>query len=342
MNLTNDSQVLVSILINNYNYARFVGDAIDSVLGQTYKNIEVIVVDDGSTDDSRNVIESYGDRVTAIFKRNGGQASAMNAGFAASNGEIICLLDADDLFLPERVSEVVKLFTVNSGIDWVFTESAPIETKELTDTDLSVVFQRVSNCSSSKASPKKIDFRANIKNAEMPHFAPSTSNLCFSKTILEKIFPLPEIKGFSGMAITDIYIKLLAIGLGVGCVTTQELGIYRFHDNFYKTLDPIKKRRMFAEIYTTTGYWMGNRFADFSKMSKKLLARGFGAYLSSDYLRGKSTDADCEAMVANYLEKAPLFTKTEVRFMIAYCLLRWQLKDLVVKFRKPNLMPLNN
>lgn len=336
-----NNQPLVSILINNYNYARYVGDAIDSALGQTYSHTEVIVVDDGSTDNSRDVIEGYGDRVVAVFKANGGQASAMNAGFAASNGDIICLLDADDLFLPERVSEVIKLFTLNPGIDWVFTESAPIETRDLTDTDLNAVFQRIADCSS-KDLPKKIDFRANIKKAEMPHFAPSTSNLCFSRTLLEKIFPLPEIKGFSGMAITDIYIKLLAIGLSVGCVTIQDLGIYRFHDNFYKTLDPIKKRRMFAEIYTTTGYWMGERFIDFSKMSKKLLARGFSAYLSSNYLRGKSTDADCEAMVTNYLKKASLFTKTEVRLMIAYCLLNWQLKDLVEKFRKSALMPLSD
>ncbi len=76
------SKPLVSILINNYNYGRFLSKAIDSALNQEYQNIEVIVVDDGSTDDSRKIIESYGERIKPVLKENGGQASAFNAGFS--------------------------------------------------------------------------------------------------------------------------------------------------------------------------------------------------------------------------------------------------------------------
>jgi glycosyltransferase involved in cell wall biosynthesis len=89
---------LVSIIINNYNYGRFVREAIDSGLNQTYSHKEVIVVDDGSTDDSREIIASYGNGITSVLKENGGQASAFNAGFAVSQGDIICFLDADDIF----------------------------------------------------------------------------------------------------------------------------------------------------------------------------------------------------------------------------------------------------
>ena len=92
---------LVSILINNYNYAQYLSQAIDSALGQTYTNTEIIVVDDGSTDNSREIINSYGNQIISVLKENGGQASAINAGFAASKGDIICLLDADDIFLPD-------------------------------------------------------------------------------------------------------------------------------------------------------------------------------------------------------------------------------------------------
>src|SRR5207248_11792671 len=84
---------LVSILINNYNYGRFLRDAIDSALRQTYTNTEVIVVDDGSTDDSRQIIAGYGSRIVPVLKENGVQASAFNAGFAASKGQWICFLD---------------------------------------------------------------------------------------------------------------------------------------------------------------------------------------------------------------------------------------------------------
>lgn len=328
MNSIDKNQPLVSILINNYNYERYVGMAIDSVLQQTYKNIEVIVVDDGSTDNSRDVINRYGDQIVAVFKKNGGQASAMNAGFAASKGEIICLLDADDLFLPEKVAEVVDLFELHSDINWVFTESAPIETEDLIDTNLKALFKDILS-NSPEESPRKVDFREGIKNAKLPNFAPSTSNLCFSRAILEKVFPLPEVKGYSGMAITDLYIKLIAIGLSVGCVTVKNLGVYRFHNNFYKTLDLSKKRRMFAEIYITTGYWMKENFPELSKMSKKILSKGFGTYLSSDYLRGQSTDADCEQMMKDYLTDLSPGERLEIRLMVFYYLLRLRFKNFV-------------
>ncbi|MGC2512928.1 MAG: glycosyltransferase, partial [Terriglobales bacterium] len=99
--------LLVTILINNFNYGRFLRQAIDSALSQTYQNIEVVVVDDGSTDDSRRIIRSYGSRIMSIVKENGGQASAFNVGIAASRGEIICMLDADDFFYPDKVERVI-------------------------------------------------------------------------------------------------------------------------------------------------------------------------------------------------------------------------------------------
>src|SRR5262245_6559987 len=101
---------LVTVLINNYNYAQFLREAIDSALSQSYRRVEIIVVDDGSTDQSREIISSYGSRVTAVFKENGGQASAFNVGVAASRGDILCFLDSDDLFYPWKVNRIVELF----------------------------------------------------------------------------------------------------------------------------------------------------------------------------------------------------------------------------------------
>lgn len=98
----------VSIVITNYNYARYLRAAIDSALAQTYPKVEVIVVDDGSTDGSREIIESYGGRIVPILKANGGHGSALNAGFAASRGEIVMFLDADDELLAEAAEQVVK------------------------------------------------------------------------------------------------------------------------------------------------------------------------------------------------------------------------------------------
>jgi hypothetical protein len=107
------AEPLVSILVSNYNYARYIGESIQSALDQTYSNIELIICDDGSTDDSVRVIEEYraqGPAGALIRKANGGQASGFNAAFAASRGEIIALLDSDDLFLPHKIERIVADF----------------------------------------------------------------------------------------------------------------------------------------------------------------------------------------------------------------------------------------
>ncbi len=105
---TQSRRPLVSIIIPSYNYGRYLRAAIDSALGQTYSPVEVIVVDDGSTDGSREIIESYEKRIASIIKANGGHGSAVNAGYAASRGEIVIFLDADDELLREAVEQVVK------------------------------------------------------------------------------------------------------------------------------------------------------------------------------------------------------------------------------------------
>lgn len=101
----------VSIVICNYNYARFLDEAIRSALGQTHPDVEVVVVDDGSTDDSSSVIARWADRVVAVYKTNAGQISAYNAGFARTTGEIVMFLDADDYLDQTACAEVVARFT---------------------------------------------------------------------------------------------------------------------------------------------------------------------------------------------------------------------------------------
>ena len=101
--------MLVSIVINNYNYARYLAATIDSALAQTWRPLEVVVVDDGSTDDSWSVIERYGHRVHAISQDNGGQGAAYNTGFAASRGQWILFLDSDDLLDATAVQRMMAL-----------------------------------------------------------------------------------------------------------------------------------------------------------------------------------------------------------------------------------------
>jgi glycosyltransferase involved in cell wall biosynthesis len=114
-------QPLVSVLLPNYNYARFLPDAIASVQRQTYTRWELVVCDDGSTDNSCDIVDRYCHadfRITLIAQPNGGQAAALNAAYQASHGQILCILDADDLFVPHKLQSLVTRFTQrpNAGL----------------------------------------------------------------------------------------------------------------------------------------------------------------------------------------------------------------------------------
>ena len=114
---------LVSILIPVYNTDKFVAEAIESALYQTYKNIEIIVVDDGSTDKSWEIIESYRKKYPSIIKthkqENKGACAARNKGFELSSGQYIQYLDADDLLAPDKIQHQIKFFDGSGNDDFL-------------------------------------------------------------------------------------------------------------------------------------------------------------------------------------------------------------------------------
>ena len=96
----------IAVIVSCYNYAQYVGYAIDSVLAQSRPADEIIVVDDGSTDGSTEVIARYGTAVRAIFQANAGHVAARNAGFVASTADVVLFLDADDALLPDALAHI--------------------------------------------------------------------------------------------------------------------------------------------------------------------------------------------------------------------------------------------
>jgi glycosyltransferase involved in cell wall biosynthesis len=104
------SRPLVSVVIPNHNYARFLPEALDSVLKQTYPEIEILVVDDGSTDDSLDVLRRYHGRMRLFRQPNSGVSRARNLGIRESRGELVAFLDSDDAWLPEKLAKQVDLF----------------------------------------------------------------------------------------------------------------------------------------------------------------------------------------------------------------------------------------
>ncbi len=102
-------QPLVSIIIPSFNAAKFVGEAIESALAQTYPHVEVVVIDDGSTDESVEVLRSFGEAIRWETGPNRGACAARNRGLELANGEVIQFLDADDLLYPEKIERQLPL-----------------------------------------------------------------------------------------------------------------------------------------------------------------------------------------------------------------------------------------
>jgi glycosyltransferase involved in cell wall biosynthesis len=120
---------LVSVVIPVYNGTNYLREAVDSVLAQTYTHYEIIVVDDGSTDGTWEIIQSYGTRVIGIHKENGGVASAVNCGIRQAKGDYIAWLSHDDLFLPRKLERQVDFLRKNEQFNACYTNYYVINAK---------------------------------------------------------------------------------------------------------------------------------------------------------------------------------------------------------------------
>lgn len=261
---------LVSIIINNYNYDNFLQVAIDSALEQTYLNIEVVVVDDGSTDRSPEIIRSYENRIVPIFKKNGGQASSLNAGFQASLGSILCFLDADDIFYPQKVEEIVKLSSqmgwqnkdilLNNFLEVIDKDRMPVKVdlvKEILSDPGEWRFLKELGGNSlffdgqinQVSTPEQVYLFAD-KYRFLPYLGVQTSGITMTKLLANKVFPLPE----EGIRISaDVFLVKAASLYGMVYSTNHVLTQYRIHgDNYWygreDKLDFNKTQHFFSEL----------------------------------------------------------------------------------------------
>lgn len=233
-------QPLVSILINNYNYASYLNESINSALNQTYSNTEVIVVDDGSTDDSQEIIKIYGEKITPVLKKNVGQASAFNAGFAIAQGEIISILDSDDVWLPQKVEQVVQAM-----------DNYP---------NASVIYHKVQNIYGvgtklGKPWPPYSPIRGDIASQVAQTggwwpFPPSTG-LSFSRKFLSEVMEIPEEEY---RICADTYLADLAPFFGDVVGIDDVLSLFRLHgsNNWSYPLEHKKRSLHYHELRVRT------------------------------------------------------------------------------------------
>lgn len=130
------SQPLVSVVIPSYNYGQYVGQAVESALAQTYTNVEVIVVDDGSQDDTRERLSHYGNRIRYIYQENQGLSAARNTGIREAQGDYVAFLDSDDAFHPRKLELQLAYLMKHPEVDLIATDMVsdePIQWMEVAD-----------------------------------------------------------------------------------------------------------------------------------------------------------------------------------------------------------------
>lgn len=246
--------------MTNYNYVEFLADAIESVLAQTYEQLELVICDDGSTDDSLELINTYAhhdSRIVVISQGNKGQASALNRAFARSKGDVLCLLDSDDVFFNNKVTKVVTAFLTNPSAGLVTHQVLPCS--------------RHSKRLTAEPIPNPLDsgwlFPKAIRQGGLVRLPPC-SGMSLRRETAEIVFPVPSElqRGADG------FVARGAVLVSEVAVLNEPLALYRLHgDNATGMLAPsakmVERNLEDAELLTR----LLNRFlATFMDRSPKL------------------------------------------------------------------------
>lgn len=173
---------VISVIIDTYNYGNFIEQAVESALNQNFpaEDMEIIVVDDGSTDDTKRRMDKYGASIKYVCQANKGQAGALNTGFALSRGEIICFLDGDDFWYPDKLKSVVEEFDKYSDVGLVQHPSHYVD---------------INGKNIDRALPVLPEFFSvdDLIGGRAVFYG--TSNLSFRKRFLKELMPEPEEMG---------------------------------------------------------------------------------------------------------------------------------------------------
>ncbi len=209
-----------TVLIDSYNYGEYIEEAVSSALAQDFpaEQREILVVDDGSTDNTQERLRKFGEAIRYLRKPNGGQASAFNFGFEHARGEVIALLDADDVWLPAKLGRIYEAFEQHPAAGMVYHRVHLWDgTEEISgDTYFIPVSGRVPE-----------DRRTLLQYPMM-----ATSCLAFRREALQKLLPVPESLRFQA----DAYLTALVIFVAPVAAVPEYLGKYRLHGaNLFQT-----------------------------------------------------------------------------------------------------------
>ncbi|NJR15065.1 MAG: glycosyltransferase [Calothrix sp. CSU_2_0] len=236
MSGTNLSSPKISVIIPTYNRSHLIKDAIESVLNQTYQDFELIIIDDGSTDNTKEVLAEYGERLQYIYQENQGRSAARNHGLNLAKGEYIAFLDSDDVWFPDKLARQVPIL-----------KSAPDN----------VVLVHGYKCIVDKNLQAIPGWELKLRNlytlaerGEENYENYLYSNCIFTSTILVRKAAIMEVDGYDtsikSMEDLDFYLRLLLHGYNFYFVSEPPLIKYRWHG--YNT-DELSSDRSYLQVY---------------------------------------------------------------------------------------------
>jgi glycosyltransferase involved in cell wall biosynthesis len=297
---------LVSVLMSTYNRAAFLGDALDSVVAQTYPNWELLVCDDGSTDSSWQILTEYqarDQRIRAFYKDNGGQSSGLNVAFRHSAGAVICLLDSDDTFLPQKIERLVQGFRKNPQCGLVWHS-----------------LQRINEANKSEGVMPLLSFMdSGWKGPEMLRQAGILNGLkqggalAIQRTVAERIFPLREtaiLRNFGDTPIMRLA-PLMAPVVGI----KEVLGTVRKHSDNQSSAPSLRdyiqrELRCYEAVWELQRDYLASRHPDSPNLLAPLTLNGH--FVGMTYLGARlNGDRHSERRMQELMRQTPSPLLTE-------------------------------
>jgi hypothetical protein len=245
----------VTVLVDTYNCGHFIEEAIDSVLTQDFprEQMEILVVDDGSTDDTTERVRRYGERIQYFHKPNGGQASALNFGIERARGEIVALLDGDDYWLPGKLKRVAAEFGKHSEAGMVYHNFFYKRDNSRDQLPLSGL-------------AGTSGFLPDNRKSLLGYDIPLTAAVAFRRSVLWRLLPIPH----SLVVQADAHLSACVIFVAPIVYIDQPLTVHRVHTgNVWNWAgntppgcsvfegDPAAKARLQRRVHTTRAIGVG-------------------------------------------------------------------------------------
>ena len=300
---------LVSVLMSTYNRAEFLSEALESVIAQTYPHWELLVCDDGSTDSSPQILNAYqsrDERIRVFFKANGGQSSGLNVAFQYSSGALICLLDSDDTFRPQKLERVVQAL----GKD----PDCGLACHLLQRTNVANVSEGVI--------PLMAPLTSGWKGPEMLRQGgilgglPHGGGVVFRRALAEQIFPLREAGALRNFGDTPI-MRLAPLMAPITAIE-EVLGTYRKHGRNQSAapslLDYIERElACYEAVWQLQRQHIASRYPESPSLLAPLTANGH--FVQMAYLRARVMgDRPSEKQLRGLMRASPSPLLTEPPF----------------------------